>query len=1510
MKTLKEYGRDSPYFQGMLSSSLVGQVVVPFNLKQLFRCLSNKTEYKLWLATWKDLLGRTLPSLLRDPITSTDNGGDPITLNHLMGEGDWKSTSDQAENIQESVLEVIKEKAQLAFCDMWPAGPLTPYSEIFQGPTEPFVGFVKRLTTAVEQQVPRVHAREEVLEEMVSTHANEVCKEIILRIPKQPGEYPTLNEMLWAVSAMTAAPRLRPQTGKRTGGPKVAVVQSGEDTLLPDLTTDSTQIDTPDLPPQDVTPRDLILPEPEGSLTTTSRYEPFRLQLAEPLHLRDRDWHTAMVSREKVAIEERPTLKLNWLSDVPVWVEQWPLSKQKLKALNELVEEQLQKGHIVESTSPWNSPVFVIQKSDKTRWRLLHDLRKINEVIEDMGSLQPGMPSPTMLPQNWNLAVIDIKDCFFQIPLHPDDAPHFAFSVPTINREAPRKRYHWRVLPQGMKNSLVICQWYVSSLLAPVRAAAHQAIIHHYMDDVLVCAPTGDLLAHALDLTVASLVAAGFELQDSKIQKMPPWKYLGLEIGRWTIVPQQLAIKTKIKNLADVQQLYGTLNWVRPWLSLSTEDLAPLFSLLKGGEEGLSSPRSLTPEAKQALEKVQETMSTRLNSGQISKAMLEHLLQENESLQFALDNYSGQISIFRPAHKIFNSDSPFQLELKSVQSKEPLDALTVFTDASGRSHKSVMTWRDPKTQQWKSDVAEVEGSPQVAELAAVVRAFERFPEPFNLITDSAYVAGVVSRAENSILQEVDNIALFEFLLKLVKLISRRKQPFYVMHVRSHTDLPGIIAEGNRRADALTAPVEIAPLPNIFEQAKLSHQLHHQNAPGLVWEFNLTRDQAKAIVAACPTCQQHSVPPMPTGVNPRGLSSCEVWQTDVTHFAPFGRQKYVHVSVDTFSGAVFASAHTGEKSADAIRHLVLAFSFLGIPKSLKTDNGPAYTSREFCSFLQQWGIGHKTGIPYSPTGQAIVERTHQNIKRVLSQQDPVLKNEPPSIRLACALFTLNFLNCSFEAMNPPVTRHFRGSARFLSGSQMDQAKRDAAKRASRGILIIQGMLLASLLGPTWAWIVPQPKVNVWKTLAKTLGQDHICLSSAAAGDPLSSCLVGIPFAEKDFPPALLHMRQSFNHKPIKISHFTEINHASTFIKNPLALWKEWNSHLPELPQEPQELDLLGSSPSPFCIHFTYNPPESQRKLYHTIKQIKDAYWASSWCSALAHVAAPSTAGSKSLSLPTGTFLICGDRAYAGIPARTIGGPCTLGKLGLFTPNKTQIVDWIRKNSSRRAPVQKRDLASLDPDCNSEIVHWSRAKATAVMVFLPWISIAKAMGELGRLECWVVKQANLTTNALTDLLSDEQITRQATLQNRAAIDYLLLLHEHSCEEFEGMCCFNLSSKAENVRQSIAQIREMINNIKKETRGWLDNLFEGWGLSSWSGSIVKTVLLIVFILFMISVAFALIKKLLSKLLSDTTSPSINRVSLEDLELQKLEEALRELDSVRAAPSAGEAVNIQKQS
>ena len=39
--------------------------------------------------------------------------------------------------------------------------------------------------------------------------------------------------------------------------------------------------------------------------------------------------------------------------------------------------------------------------------------------MKPIGTLQPGIPSPTPITQNWHIIIIDLQDCFFNIPLHP-----------------------------------------------------------------------------------------------------------------------------------------------------------------------------------------------------------------------------------------------------------------------------------------------------------------------------------------------------------------------------------------------------------------------------------------------------------------------------------------------------------------------------------------------------------------------------------------------------------------------------------------------------------------------------------------------------------------------------------------------------------------------------------------------------------------------------------------------------------------------------------------------------------------------------------------------------------------------------------------------------------------------------------------------------------------------------------------------------------------------------------
>ena len=72
--------------------------------------------------------------------------------------------------------------------------------------------------------------------------------------------------------------------------------------------------------------------------------------------------------------------------------------------------------------------------------------------------------------------------------------------------------------------------------------------------------------------------------------------------------------------------------------------------------------------------------------------------------------------------------------------------------------------------------------------------------------------------------------------------------------------------------------------------------------------------------------------------------------DVTHISDFGKLKYVHVTIDTFSDFLIAIALPGEATKYVISHCLRCFSILGVPNQIKTDNGTGYCSQTFETLL--------------------------------------------------------------------------------------------------------------------------------------------------------------------------------------------------------------------------------------------------------------------------------------------------------------------------------------------------------------------------------------------------------------------------------------------------------------------------------------------------------------------------------------------------------------------------------
>lgn len=174
--------------------------------------------------------------------------------------------------------------------------------------------------------------------------------------------------------------------------------------------------------------------------------------------------------------------------------------------------------------------------------------------------------------------------------MFPEDGKRFAFSIPSSNFQGPYQRYQWKVLHQGMKNSPTLCQKFVDAALIKFRFQYNNIYCIHYMDAILISHKDFWKLSQALQDLIFCLSEYGLIVAPQKIQTNPPFNYLGRMIKQTHVSPQKLQLRLdKLNTLKDFQKPLGDINWIRPYLKLTTGDLAPLFAILGGDSHPNSS---------------------------------------------------------------------------------------------------------------------------------------------------------------------------------------------------------------------------------------------------------------------------------------------------------------------------------------------------------------------------------------------------------------------------------------------------------------------------------------------------------------------------------------------------------------------------------------------------------------------------------------------------------------------------------------------------------------------------------------------------------------------------------------------------------------------------------------------------------------------------------------------------------------------------------------------------------
>ena len=160
-----------------------------------------------------------------------------------------------------------------------------------------------------------------------------------------------------------------------------------------------------------------------------------------------------------------------------------------------------------------------------------------------------------------------------------------------------------------MKNSPTLCQKFVNAALEDIRAKYKQVYMIYYMDDILIAHPDRAHLQSVLHKLTQALLARGLKVVPEKIQTNSPITYLGRVINSETVTHAPLkSRKDHLVTLNDYQKLLGDINWIRPYLKLTTAELKPLFNILRGDPDP-TSKRQLTVEAQEALDKVEKALS-------------------------------------------------------------------------------------------------------------------------------------------------------------------------------------------------------------------------------------------------------------------------------------------------------------------------------------------------------------------------------------------------------------------------------------------------------------------------------------------------------------------------------------------------------------------------------------------------------------------------------------------------------------------------------------------------------------------------------------------------------------------------------------------------------------------------------------------------------------------------------------------------------------------------------------
>ena len=199
--------------------------------------------------------------------------------------------------------------------------------------------------------------------------------------------------------------------------------------------------------------------------------------------------------------------KIELLPDTrPVYIPAYRLPHSQREIANRKVQEMIDEGIVEPSTSPWNSPLFLVPKKDGD-FRPVVDFRQLNRCT---ASQRFPLPVLTDLLQslgenNSIFSSLDLMSGFWQVPLAKESQPLTAFST-------EKGHFQYLRLPMGLKNSPICFQILINEVFRGILGNG----VFAYLDDLIVVSRDMETHFQRLNDVFARLAHAGLKVKLTK----------------------------------------------------------------------------------------------------------------------------------------------------------------------------------------------------------------------------------------------------------------------------------------------------------------------------------------------------------------------------------------------------------------------------------------------------------------------------------------------------------------------------------------------------------------------------------------------------------------------------------------------------------------------------------------------------------------------------------------------------------------------------------------------------------------------------------------------------------------------------------------------------------------------------------------------------------------------------------------------------------------------------------